>query len=267
MNLQILSDLHTEWWTHPSAKKAPWLPETIGRESWLHSTTDVLILAGDITTANRVDSFLETLHHKTSEKPGLPILYVPGNHEYYGDIPANDVVPTLRSAVENNSYDLNIKLLDNDTFVHNGVCFIGSTLWSNLSNPLDVLIAEQRLADLKMPGLTPDWYLDKHKNSVTFIEKCLQDLTSFDKKVVITHHCPSLRSVDKKYRGDSLNPCFVTDLEYLMDSTNAPRVWIHGHTHTRFDYTVNNTRVVCNPLGYPGEKLRKDEYWGKLVTV
>ena len=30
-------------------------------------------------------------------------------------------------------------------------------------------------------------------------------------------------------------------------------LWIHGHTHTRFDYRVRGTRVVCNPRGYPGE--------------
>ena len=30
-------------------------------------------------------------------------------------------------------------------------------------------------------------------------------------------------------------------------------LWIHGHTHTFFDYVVSGTRVVCNPRGYPGE--------------
>ena len=28
-------------------------------------------------------------------------------------------------------------------------------------------------------------------------------------------------------------------------------VWIHGHTHTSFDYRIQGTRVVCNPRGYP----------------
>ena len=27
----------------------------------------------------------------------------------------------------------------------------------------------------------------------------------------------------------------------------------HGHTHSFFDYQINNTRILCNPLGYPGE--------------
>ena len=27
-------------------------------------------------------------------------------------------------------------------------------------------------------------------------------------------------------------------------------LWIHGHTHESFDYTVKGTRIVCNPRGY-----------------
>ncbi len=30
-------------------------------------------------------------------------------------------------------------------------------------------------------------------------------------------------------------------------------LWIHGHTHTFFDYSVAGTRVLCNPRGTPGE--------------
>ena len=34
-----------------------------------------------------------------------------------------------------------------------------------------------------------------------------------------------------------------------MDGTRAC-LWVHGHTHDSFDYTINGTRVVCNPRGY-----------------
>jgi hypothetical protein len=27
-------------------------------------------------------------------------------------------------------------------------------------------------------------------------------------------------------------------------------VWVHGHTHTSFDYQLGKCRVVANPLGY-----------------
>jgi predicted phosphodiesterase len=31
-------------------------------------------------------------------------------------------------------------------------------------------------------------------------------------------------------------------------------VWIHGHTHTPCQYVVGDTRVICNPIGYPRER-------------
>ena len=33
-----------------------------------------------------------------------------------------------------------------------------------------------------------------------------------------------------------------------------PKLWIHGHTHCKFDYNIGNTRIVTNPSGYPSER-------------
>jgi hypothetical protein len=40
---------------------------------------------------------------------------------------------------------------------------------------------------------------------------------------------------------------FVSDLSALL---GTPRLWIHGHTHDSFDYRVEGTRIVANPMGY-----------------
>jgi predicted phosphodiesterase len=36
---------------------------------------------------------------------------------------------------------------------------------------------------------------------------------------------------------------------------NHPQIkyWVHGHTHTPFDYMIEGCRVICNPCGYPGQ--------------
>ena len=67
--------------------------------------------------------------------------------------------------------------------------------------------------------------------------------------VVISHHAPSPRSIADKYRGNALNPAFVSDLEALILEYDIA-LWIHGHTHTAFDYSIGETRVICNPRGY-----------------
>jgi Icc-related predicted phosphoesterase len=33
-------------------------------------------------------------------------------------------------------------------------------------------------------------------------------------------------------------------------SEHASDLWVHGHVHDGFDYTVGRTRVVANPAGY-----------------
>lgn len=43
---------------------------------------------------------------------------------------------------------------------------------------------------------------------------------------------------------------FVSDLSEILQSSSAPDLWLHGHVHDGFDYTVGHTRVVANPAGY-----------------
>ena len=69
--------------------------------------------------------------------------------------------------------------------------------------------------------------------------------------VVVTHHVPHPASIAPRFTDHPLNPAFVSNLEDLMGHA---RLWIHGHTHHAFDYTVRGTRVLSNPRGYAGEE-------------
>ena len=69
--------------------------------------------------------------------------------------------------------------------------------------------------------------------------------------------CPSHASIHHSYqqpRYTTMNGAFVSNLdEFILDHPQIA-LWSHGHTHHCFDYTVGDTRIVCNPLGYPGER-------------
>jgi predicted phosphodiesterase len=67
--------------------------------------------------------------------------------------------------------------------------------------------------------------------------------------VVITHHAPSPASIAPAYRNDWLTPAFASELPAEM--FEGVDLWVHGHTHTSFDYRIGSCRVVCNPRGYP----------------
>lgn len=72
------------------------------------------------------------------------------------------------------------------------------------------------------------------------------------KTIVMTHHLPSEKCVASIYAMEPTNRWFVGDCEDVI-LAKSPRAWIFGHTHMPFDFQLGNTRMVCNPLGYPGE--------------
>lgn len=84
---------------------------------------------------------------------------------------------------------------------------------------------------------------------------------------MVTHHLPHPRSIHPKYRGSGLNRFFLHDVSPIVENAGAA-LWVHGHTHSSFDYMAGETRVVCNPFGYaancPGEPNR--EFDGTLTV-
>jgi hypothetical protein len=61
------------------------------------------------------------------------------------------------------------------------------------------------------------------------------------------------RCVSAQYKGSPLNPFFVCDVENIIYE-RTPKLWIHGHTHDSVDLKLGDTRIVCNPIGYPHER-------------
>ena len=70
--------------------------------------------------------------------------------------------------------------------------------------------------------------------------------------VVVTHHAPHPGSVNRRWKGSSLNPAFASNLSELIE-LYRPALWVHGHMHDSSDYVVRDTRIVANPKGYHNE--------------
>ncbi len=69
--------------------------------------------------------------------------------------------------------------------------------------------------------------------------------------MVVTHFLPSRSSCHEKYHSNLVNAYFANDRD---DLTAGVPLWIHGHTHSSFDYVLpTGCRVVCNPRGYGTE--------------
>ena len=150
-----------------------------------------------------------------------------------------------------------VHFLDDEAVVIRGVRFLGATLWTDfkLFGPIDApycmkdamdYMSDFRLVREGDRGFTPVDSVRLHERSVGWLEASLAQ--PFDgETVVVTHHLPSSSSVAHRWKDKPLSAAFASNLDHLM---GVPACWIHGHTHDSFDYKLNGTRVVCNPLGY-----------------
>ena len=247
MKIHVLSDLHTEF-----AAFAP--PRT---------EADVIVLAGDIGVG------AEGIEWAAGTFPDRPVVYVTGNHEYYGhDI---GLAAELRDAAPDN-----VRVLENAAIEIDGVRFLGSTLWTDFDFYGEAESADARrfaqntICDFTeirngTRRFTAEDAVALHERSRQWLARELA--ATFDgPTAVVTHHLPAARSVAPFYADDPLNPAFASRLEPLIEAFR-PELWVHGHTHAPCDYEIFGTRVVCNPRGYPGEIEASDFRPGLVVEL
>lgn len=242
MKIQVLSDLHLE-------ARNPIPPPAEG--------ADMVVLAGDLAPFR--PSVLEAVANAWGTAGR--ILYVPGNHEFYGG-----EIDAVRAALAETSAAIGIDLLDRRSIRINGVRFIGATLWTDFAlEGLALAWRAKQLASRAMADFsgairhggalfTPTESCRRHAADRAFIERELEAAKADgDATVVITHHAPTPRSIRPWYQGNSLNPAFASDLEAVIDR-HAPSLWIHGHMHDSIDESLGDTRVLANPGGYTEEE-------------
>ncbi len=251
MKLNILSDLHL----------------SCGELQIPQTDADLVILAGDIARPGQAVEWARGFDK--------PVLYVPGNHEFYGSSLGATVAELRRLCA-----GTRIQVLDGDEVVIGGVRFLGTTLWTDfdLFGPGDqreqaMREAQDFMRDFKKiqtgdsPQLlfTPADCAALCRANARWLEQRLAQAHA-GPTVVVTHHAPSRQSIHPRFAGSALNACFVSDLERLA-SASRPQLWIHGHTHDSFDYRIDGTRVICNPRGYSKDGVNENPAFDSNFVV
>jgi len=99
-----------------------------------------------------------------------------------------------------------------------------------------------------------------HHKSINWLKQEVEKYRN-QKLVIVTHHAPSMLSVPEHYKEEILSAAYASHLDEFVANSGA-KLWIHGHTHTPFDYKIGDTRVICNPRGYcpyePNEEFIPD---------
>jgi len=220
---------------------------------------DVVVLTGDIDTYTKgaiwaINNFIN-----------MPIIYIAGNHEYYGyDIEEVNKELYFLSTQYNNFYFLN-----NNSVIIDDIKFIGTSLWSNFllygkdNQKKCIEASEIRLNDYnfiryKNAYLNPIGVEYFSNSSIEYIRHELEfnskprasikDKNTYT-TVVCTHNGPSKLSLNPFYGFDYLNASFCNDMESFIMQWQ-PNYWLHGHTHYNVNYNIGATNVISNQRGY-----------------
>jgi predicted phosphodiesterase len=262
MRIQIASDLHLE---HIAWR----FPEYRGVEP---CDADVLVLAGDIAKGSRALDLFGSW--------SCPVVYVPGNHEFYDSSLSDVQSELLRRAGE----------FSNVTVLAPGVCelfgvrFVGCTLWTDYDlfgaglRELAMLACGASLPDHVVIRAAADRAFDPAAARTLHLEQrawlAARLAEPFNgKTVVITHHAPSPLSLHPQYAKDLTSAGFISDLMAMFGQAD---LHIHGHTHNSFDYEVRGTRVIANPMGYskgikrvgtPAELQRENQAFDSQLVI
>jgi Icc-related predicted phosphoesterase len=235
MKIQLISDLHLN---------------AVNR-IYLNLDADIYVIAGDLAVDPKIAAkYIE----KIKKAKDIPIIYVLGNHEYYGhDISS---AHEYKSALEKLDQ---VYLLDNESVTIDSIEFLGTTLWSNLDDPMAAYMVSQYFNDYECirDGARPITPQATHSLHIRNIKWLTSKLDGNSRKVVISHHAPSFecRARDFDYRTNSqyTTKGFCSNLETLIYQTQ-PLCWMYGHTHRSRCLKIGNTRVISKQIGYEHER-------------
>jgi predicted phosphodiesterase len=239
VRLYVLSDLHLE--------RQHFTPPPVD--------ADVIVLAGDISVGTRGMEWAREL------ADGRTVLYVVGNHEFYGH-----ALPGLIEELRASAAGSSIHVLENEELVVDGVRFLGCTLWSDFEfDGVDrraeaMALCERVVNDygrisIGSDGrpLAPDDTRRIHLTSRAWLDARLAQSYP-GPTVVVTHHAPLIRTRPSSPLLRALAGAFASDVTELMGGDRVA-LWIFGHTHRVADLELRGTRVISNPRGYPHQPV------------
>jgi Icc-related predicted phosphoesterase len=134
----------------------------------------------------------------------------------------------------------------------------GSTIWTNCNNrdPKTIFDVSTGIWDYtRIKNFDILKMCDIYDESISKL-KLFLDSSLSQKNIIISHHAPSFKSIDKKYQTyGRINYGFYSDLDWLISeySEKIP-FWVHGHTHTPVKYNILGSTILSNPKGYPSEQ-------------
>ena len=220
---------------------------------------DYFLIAGDLGVSRSTHE--EAL--RISNKLNVPVIYICGNHEFYSSRKSNHpsmvrLIDTLREKSEKS--EGRVIFLEKDEKIIGNVRILGTTLWTDYNlypgeSYFSMDTAQKQMNDFQYilydenQLFTPNIAYQEFELSKNWLKEKISEECKM-KTIVLTHHAPSEKSLGTYgSQKNMLNPSFASNLDNLVGFSDL-EYWIHGHIHEACDYTLGNTKVICNPYGY-----------------
>lgn len=192
-----------------------------------------LIIAGDVGDPFQ-RSTIEV--YEELKKRFQRILFVRGNHDVYNYRSLYEIDKQLNN--------LGLDLIQNNSLIIGNVEVIGTTLWT------EIPIRHQNIIHYNH-GYTWEIVQFLHNQDKDFLKDILEKPKEYQ-RIVITHFPISFDWAPNNL--DHSNPIcyryYNTKLDPLLDKAD---VFICGHNHCFVNKIKNNSLLIENPIGYPGE--------------
>ncbi len=252
MKIQFMSDLHREM----GASQYPFLP-----------SGDIVVLAGDVVTSKTKKLLLDEFGNLDK-----PVIYVPGNHDFYGGN-FDTAISNMRAM-----YDFlprRIHVLSDDHLVVGDVHFLGATLWPRIKVSEEMVVRNGISDFISYRGfpLIEDISVENiglaHDLSVEYLDLMMGEIRSKNpnaKIVVVTHFPPSYQAQEERFRESNLSSYFYNELDWLIEK-HQPDYWIYGHTHGNLEWEHGKTKVVTNQFGYLNREMQESFNINRTVEI
>ncbi len=250
MKIQILSDVHTEFYTQ--------IPK-------ITKTADFIALIGDIGAPSCARQQYFSFIRNVALMGYLKVFVVLGNHEYYNHPPTNKTIDELEKyiteTIASDSDCKNVIVLQKKACLveikKKKYAILGATLWTDTSkvdSKETVAMSDYKYiyttcSQTKKPrkiNLQDVYKL--HCSHKRWLKNKVKTMLSLGYHVVVlTHHKPYLSTIPPKRYA------YVSWAYESNSIIEGVKFWGYGHTHIADEITINKTVFVSNPRGYRDE--------------
>ena len=274
MKFDLYSDFHSNHWSREKGTVVSnSVPERMDR-------SDIAIIAGDVSEMHR--SVVLTVAEMGNYYK--KVLFVDGNHHYYTPFFNENMREKRFNDAKDfgvtNSVGTNHVFLPFNYFLEDKVAVVGRNGWydwnaKHVSSDVQKDMWKRFHSDYNLIDFYP--YEGPHELAIIEARHLSEEIEAVIRKgakqiVVVTHTIPHHDL--PRFRGDpmwdNLTGSFINSYMEEVWEKYAQYIpfWVFGHTHEQIvkrmvhekDGTEHTTMFLCNPLGYPHERVGKSKY-------